>query len=38
MPREELLEAARQQGIDDLRTVAWALLEPGGRFSFIRRS
>lgn len=38
LPREELLEAARQQGIDDLRTVAWALLEPGGRFSFIRRS
>ena len=38
MPLEEVLEAARQHGIADLREVRVAVLEPSGRISFITRS
>jgi uncharacterized membrane protein YcaP (DUF421 family) len=38
MPVEELFEAARQQGIDDLSAIRLAVLEPSGRISIIRRS
>lgn len=31
---EELLSAARQQGVEDLSTVRLAVLEPDGKFSF----
>jgi uncharacterized membrane protein YcaP (DUF421 family) len=33
---EELLEAAREQGIDELSKVKLAVLEPDGKFSFIQ--
>jgi uncharacterized membrane protein YcaP (DUF421 family) len=33
---EELLESAREQGIDDLAKVRLGVLEPDGRFSFIQ--
>jgi uncharacterized membrane protein YcaP (DUF421 family) len=33
---EELAAAARQQGIGSLHDVQWAVLETGGRISFIR--
>jgi uncharacterized membrane protein YcaP (DUF421 family) len=33
---EELLGATRAQGIGDLREVAVGLLEPDGKFSFIK--
>jgi uncharacterized membrane protein YcaP (DUF421 family) len=33
---EELLEGAREQGIDDLAKVKLAVLEPDGKFSFIQ--
>jgi uncharacterized membrane protein YcaP (DUF421 family) len=33
---EELLEAAREQGIDDLQKVKLAVIEPDGKFSFIQ--
>lgn len=36
MPMSELMEAARQEGIDDLAKVRAAVLEPSGRISFIR--
>jgi uncharacterized membrane protein YcaP (DUF421 family) len=36
MPIDELHEAARQEGIDDLAKVRLAVLEPSGRISFIR--
>jgi uncharacterized membrane protein YcaP (DUF421 family) len=36
LPLDELLEAARQQGIDNLASVRLAVLEPSGRISFIR--
>lgn len=35
MPLEELLEAARQDGIDDLADVRFAVLEVSGRISFV---
>jgi uncharacterized membrane protein YcaP (DUF421 family) len=35
---DEVLSAARQQGIASLREVRLAILEPEGRFTFIRRS
>jgi uncharacterized membrane protein YcaP (DUF421 family) len=35
--REDLDEAARNQGIDNLADVRLALLEPDGRFSFLKR-
>ncbi|HEX7165873.1 MAG TPA: YetF domain-containing protein [Acidimicrobiales bacterium] len=34
---DDLNEAARNQGIDDLAEVELALLEPDGRFSFLKR-
>ena len=34
----ELLESARNQGIDNLRDVRLGILEPSGRFSFLKRS
>jgi uncharacterized membrane protein YcaP (DUF421 family) len=36
LPLEEVLEAARQQGIDGLASVRLAVLEPSGRISFIQ--
>jgi uncharacterized membrane protein YcaP (DUF421 family) len=36
MPIEEVLEAARQQGIDDLAKVRLGVLETSGRMSFIK--
>jgi uncharacterized membrane protein YcaP (DUF421 family) len=36
LPLDELLEAARQDGIDDLAKVRVAVLEPTGRISFIK--
>ena len=36
MPLDELHEAARQEGIDDLDKVRVAVLEPSGRISFIK--
>lgn len=33
---EDLLEGAREHGIDDLRHVRLAVLEPDGKFSFIQ--
>jgi uncharacterized membrane protein YcaP (DUF421 family) len=36
MPLDELHEAARQEGIDDLDKVRIAVLEPSGRISFIK--
>ena len=36
LPLAEVLEAARQQGIDTLSKVRLAILEPSGRISFIR--
>lgn len=37
MPVEEIMEAARQQGIDDLAKVRLGVLEPSGKLSFITR-
>lgn len=36
MTDEEVLEAARQQGITDLREVSVGILEADGKFSFVR--
>jgi uncharacterized membrane protein YcaP (DUF421 family) len=36
VPIDEVLEAARQQGIDDLGKIRVGILEADGRFSFIR--
>ena len=36
LPLDELHEAARQEGIDDLAKVRMAVLEPSGRISFIK--
>jgi uncharacterized membrane protein YcaP (DUF421 family) len=33
---DELLESARNQGIDNLRDVKLAILEPSGKFSFLQ--
>ena len=35
---DELLESARNQGIDNLREVRLGILEPSGQFSFLKRS
>jgi uncharacterized membrane protein YcaP (DUF421 family) len=35
MTREDVMEAARQQGIDDLATLRVVVLEPAGKLSFI---
>lgn len=34
---DELLESARNQGIDNLRDVELGILEPSGQFSFLQR-
>ncbi|HEY3208628.1 MAG TPA: YetF domain-containing protein [Actinomycetota bacterium] len=34
---DDVIESARQQGIDDLGKVKLAVLEPDGKFSFIQR-
>jgi len=34
---DDVIESAREQGIDDLARVKLAVLEPDGRFSFIQR-
>lgn len=36
VPIDEVLQAARQQGIEDLREVKIGILEADGRFSFIK--
>lgn len=36
LPLDEVCEAARQEGIDDLAKVKVAVLEPSGRISFIK--
>lgn len=36
VPADEVLQAARQQGIDDLAQVRYAILEVGGTISFLR--
>ena len=36
LSREEVLEAARNQGIADLAVVRLGVLEPDGRFSFVK--
>ena len=38
LTREEIAEEARQQQIDSLDQVAWAVLEPSGKISFIPKS
>jgi uncharacterized membrane protein YcaP (DUF421 family) len=38
MPVAELFEAARQQGIEDLRQIRLAVLEPSGKISIIQTS
>ena len=37
LPVDEVMEAARQRGIEDLAEVKLAVLEPTGRISFIQR-
>jgi uncharacterized membrane protein YcaP (DUF421 family) len=37
LTREEIAEEARQQQIDSLEQVAWAVLEPSGKISFIQK-
>lgn len=37
LPLDEVMEAARQHGIDDLHDVRLAILEPNGRISFLAR-
>ena len=36
MPLEEVLEAARQQGVGDLAEIRYAVLEVSGRISIIK--
>lgn len=36
VPVDEVLEAARNQGIADLAEVRYGIIEPDGRFSFLR--
>lgn len=38
LPIADLFEAARNNGIDDLSKVRYAILEPNGRFSFVTES
>lgn len=37
MPLDEVLESARQQGLESLEAVRFAILEPSGKISFITR-
>ena len=34
---DELLESARSQGIAEVGDIRWGILEPDGKFSFVRR-
>jgi uncharacterized membrane protein YcaP (DUF421 family) len=36
VPQDEVKEAARSQGIDDLRKIKVGIIEPDGQFSFIK--
>jgi uncharacterized membrane protein YcaP (DUF421 family) len=36
LPLDEVMESARQQGIDDLAVVRLGILEPNGRISFLK--
>lgn len=36
LPLEEIMEAARQSGIERLEQIRYAILEPNGRISFIK--
>ncbi len=36
VPQDEVKEAARQQGIDDLSKIRVGIIEPDGQFSFIK--
>lgn len=36
VPMDELIDAAREQGIADLNELEFAVLEPDGEFSFVR--
>ena len=36
LTHDEIISSAREQGIDDLRDVRFAVLEPDGSFSFVR--
>ena len=38
MPLDEVLEAARQHGLDDLQSIRLAVLEPSGKISIIKES
>lgn len=38
IPVDDVLEAARKEGISDLTEVEWGIVEPSGTFSFITRS
>jgi uncharacterized membrane protein YcaP (DUF421 family) len=35
VPLDEVLQAARKEGISDLADVEWCILEPDGHFSFL---
>jgi len=37
LTRDEVISSAREQGIDNLQRVRFAVLEPDGSFSFVRR-
>lgn len=38
IPVDDVLEAARRDGISDITDVEWGIVEPSGTFSFITRS
>ncbi len=38
VPLDDLLDSARNHGIADLGQVEWGILEPDGKFSFVKRS
>ncbi len=38
VPLDDLLDSARNHGIADLQDVEWGILEPDGKFSFVKRS
>jgi uncharacterized membrane protein YcaP (DUF421 family) len=38
MPIDEVLEAAGQQGVDDLERIRMAVLEPSGKISILQNN